>query len=150
MVGRVDYLWEKDRLHVSWIGDLGLDDLIGLIQTLQDAELDRPDGFDRLHDLRQAGALNADFNSILHMAANRRDFHGAVGALRRAAFVATHDGHCGKVRIYQKMMENSPLDVRIFGTMDAALAWLDSPHATPTDEVEPTAGTEGRPQTRHG
>jgi hypothetical protein len=114
-------------MHMTWHGDLGTDDLIQMMQTITVHEADNPIAFDRLHDLRAAGALNVDFNAIMHIVHNRRAYRKSLGDPFRVAFVVVQQAHYGLVRIYQQMMDNDDVGVEIFDDFASATAWLDTP-----------------------
>jgi len=88
------------------------------------AELEEADAepLDRIADLSKVENFAVNFLAVSDLAKKRRDKR--YGRLVKSALVAERPVAVGFARMYQTILNNPDIVVRIFPSMDDALAWL--------------------------
>lgn len=86
---------------------------------LEDAD---PEPVDRIADLSPVESFAVNFLAVSDLAKKRRDRR--YGRIVKSALVADRPVAVGFARMYQTILNNPDIDVRIFPTMDDAVAWL--------------------------
>jgi hypothetical protein len=100
-----------------------LDAVTTAIEKLEDVAVPK----DRITDLTALVRIDVGFEEVFGVAvkrANRR-----VSAPIRSALVARQPVHYGFARMFQMLNDNPRIQIRIFGTVEEAMQWLDSARA---------------------
>lgn len=86
--------------------------------------LDEP--FNRFADLSRLSRIDLDFMDVADFAAERRQTYGA-GAPVKTAFLAKTMAAYAIAKMFAALMEDSPIEVRVFRQIDSAARWLEVP-----------------------
>jgi hypothetical protein len=86
--------------------------------------LDEP--FNRFADLSRLSRVDLDFMDVADYAAERRQAY-AAGAPVKSAFLAKTMAAYAIAKMFAALMEDSPIEVRVFRQIDSAARWLEVP-----------------------
>ena len=97
------------------------------IQSVLQVALEHPGfeaGLRQLCDLRKLRELRGSFKELLRLAEYGRKFAERLQG-GRLALVAERDSVYGMLRMYQAVMDDAPLEIRVFREMHEATSWLE-------------------------
>ena len=97
-----------------------LNDLMAQIERLEDVVTK-----DRLTDLTALERIDVGFEEVFALAMKRAQ--RPIPAPIRSALVASKPVQFGFARMFQMLNDNPRIQIRIFGTAEEAVQWLDSP-----------------------
>jgi len=119
-----------DYFLATFRGTMSPADLVECAVRTAELEDATPAPLDRIADLSPVETFDVNFLAVSDLAKKRRDKR--YGRVVKSALVADRPVAVGFARMYQTILNNPDIDVRIFPSMDEARAWL----------------AEGEPQTR--
>ena len=90
----------------------------------EEAVADKP--FNRYSDLTKLTAIHLDFKEITELVAMRRASCDD-GPPVKSAILATSASVYGVARMFAALMELSPIEVRVFRSVEDAASWLEVP-----------------------
>ena len=113
---------ERQRIAVTSIGDVSLDETLALIdrQAREGAW-----SYSLLYDARASERIPtpADLQRLVLHVGNLTMKYGPRG---RVAFVVVHRSHQKMAHHYERMAALTAADVRVFATIEEAELWLDA------------------------
>jgi hypothetical protein len=111
-----------DYFLATFSGTMTPEDLVECARLTLELEEASSEPVDRIADLSPVENFNVNFLAVSDLARKRRDKR--YGRLVKSALVADRPVAVGFARMYQTILNNPDIDVRIFPTMDEARAWL--------------------------
>ncbi len=90
---------------------------------------------DRVTDLTALTRIDVGFEEVFGVAVKRAQ--RKVSAPVRSALVAKQPVHYGFARMFQMLNDNPRIQIRIFGTVEEAMEWLDSARSAPRGAQSP-------------
>ena len=124
---------QPDHFEATFSGTIGPEDLLECARLTTELEEASPEPIDRIADLSPVENFNVNFLAVSDLAKKRRDKR--YGRLVKSALVADRPVAVGFARMYQTILNNPDIEVRIFPTLAEARAWLaeeatgvESPH----------------------
>jgi hypothetical protein len=106
----------------TFTGTLTPEDLQECARRTAELEDADPEPVDRIADLCPVETFAVNFLAVSDLAKKRRDKR--YGRTVKSALVADRPVAVGFARMYQTILNNPDIDVRIFPTLDQAVAWL--------------------------
>ena len=122
----IEYWIEKDRRRVRAVvtGDFTTDEMLRAVQgSTQDSEFEP--GFDVLSDHTQVGEPLTT-QQAKQLSSYLQDLQ-SVMAHARWAVVTSKPASVGMMRMLGVLLEQVPMELRVFTAMDEAEAWLSQP-----------------------
>lgn len=120
----------------TWFPEGVLDVLVGTFMAhyigYEESVAERP--FNRFTDLTGLTAIRLEMEDIAHIAALRRAFY--QGPPVKSAVLAVSQQAQDVARRVAELMESSPIDVRVFRTVEDAAQWLEVPVAALRADAE--------------
>lgn len=81
--------------------------------------------FNRFTNLSGVDAVQLNFAEVEQMATRRAGHYR--GAPVKSAILAANPLAFGMARMYEQLMRRTPIEVRVFGRLSSAAAWLQAP-----------------------
>lgn len=97
-------------------------DLTVMVARALEIEQTHPGGVDRITDFRDVEVFNIQYGEVSDFAKKRRE--QAFPRLIKSAIVADRPVAMGFARMYQTILNHPQIELRIFPTMEEALAWV--------------------------
>ena len=97
-------------------------DLAEMVRRAIEVESRHPDGVDRIADFRDVEVFNIQYATVSDFAKKRRE--QTFPRLIKSALVADRPVAMGFARMYQTILNHPQVELRIFPTMEEALAWV--------------------------
>jgi len=107
---------------VRCYGIVGPADLAEMIRRAIEVESRHPDGVDRISDFRDVEVFNIQYGSVSEFAKARRE--QGFARVIKSAIVADRPVAVGFARMYQTILNHPKIELRIFPTMEEAIAWV--------------------------
>lgn len=108
---------------------LGPEDLVEAARRADEIEDQLPEPVDCIVDLTAVKKFNVNFLAVSDTAMKRRERR--YGRVVKSALIADRPVAVGFARMYQTILNNPEIEVRVFATMDEGLAWLAEAPASP-------------------
>jgi hypothetical protein len=105
------------------VGDLGIDDVRQAV-ALRTSHPDYKPGMRVLWDLSQANASRMSSDDIRQIAQRNKSRVKKTGVGNQVAFVAPRDIEYGLSRMYEMFSDETPVENRVFRTIEEARRWL--------------------------
>jgi hypothetical protein len=122
---------QTDHFLATFSGTMGPEDLLECAVRTAELEEASPEPLDRIADLSPVETFNVNFLAVSDLAKKRRDKR--YGRLIKSALVADRPVAVGFARMYQTILNNPDIDVRIFPSLAEARAWLADKNAAAED-----------------
>lgn len=115
-----------------------LDDVIldGVIAFIKQLELSIGDSFNRFSDLSGLVDIKVKFGHAFQIAQHQREFH--AGERVKSVLYSERLVGLGMARMYESLMQDGPIDVRVCPTREAAAEWL----GVPAEPLQPPEESE--------
>ncbi len=94
-----------------------------IVDLVEIKEIEFETGFDRLIDLTLLDRINLSAADVSELADRRRAFNPNNIRIK-SAFMPTHPLSYGIARMYERLLNSSRIEVRVFGEVEAAADWL--------------------------
>jgi len=120
--------YHPDLKLQTWFPDGVLDNAMAAqvlsYVAFEEKILDEP--FNRFADLSKLSRVDLDFMDVADVASERLKAYGA-GAPVKSAFLADTMAAYAIAKMFAALMEESPIQVRVFRQVDSAARWLEVP-----------------------
>src|SRR5512140_3223589 len=113
---------QDDYFLATFSGALTPDDLVACAERTIELEDASDVPLDRIADLTPVDSFDVDFLAVSDLAKKKRERR--YSRIVKSALVADRPVAVGFARMYQTILNNPDVDVRIFPSLDEARAWV--------------------------